>query len=71
VAGTHGTRFSALEEIRLLRLSGFRGGEVRRLDDGRFQVVVKRFNKAEDAHAWVGGEGRKYGNLNFEVIPAP
>lgn len=68
VAGVHKTRFSALEELRMLRITGYHGGEVRRLDDGRYQVLVKTFKNASEAQSWIDGAGREYGSQNFTII---
>jgi hypothetical protein len=69
VAGTHGSRISALRELRSLRINGLEGGTLEKLGDGRFRIVVGEFDSEKAARAWIDGPGVSHGKLSFSVVP--
>jgi hypothetical protein len=68
VAGTHSDRLGALLQLRTLRKSGLDGGEIRRDDRGRYQVVLRSFGTEEKAATWLSKEGPRLGGQAFRVV---
>lgn len=68
VAGTHSDRLGSLLQLRTLRKSGLDGGEIRRDEQGRYQVVLRSFESHEKAAKWLEKEGAKLGGQAFRVV---
>jgi hypothetical protein len=71
VAGVHRSRLSALIELRSLRESGLSGGEIAREKDGRYRVVLKYFDSADEAAEWLTKASGEFGGQAFQIIELP
>ncbi len=67
-AGIHGSRLSALLELRALRVKGLEGGTIRRLEDGRYRVLMKEFDSREKAARWVSEHRASFGFKTLEIV---